>query len=95
VPVEVLPFAHLATRAHLAKLGEPKLRLRDGQPWRTDAGNLIYDVACGKIADPPALDLAMRGIPGVVETGLFIRRCDVVIVAEPTGDIRKLTRAPR
>ena len=37
----------------------------------------------------------MRGIPGVVETGLFIRRCDVVIVAEATGDIRKLTRAPR
>nr|HEX4315294.1 ribose-5-phosphate isomerase RpiA [Kofleriaceae bacterium] len=92
VPVEVLPFAHLATRSHLAKLGEPKLRLRDGQPWRTDAGNLIYDVHCGRIADAPALDLAMHGIPGVVETGLFIRRCDIVLVAEPTG-VRKLTRS--
>jgi ribose 5-phosphate isomerase A len=89
VPVEVLPFAHLATRSHLAKLGEPKLRLRGDEPWRTDAGNLIYDLACGPIADAPALDLAIRGIPGVVETGLFIRRCDVVLVAEATG-VRRL-----
>ena len=85
VPVEVLPFAHLATRSHLAKLGEPKQRMRDGKPWLTDAGNVIYDVTCGEIADPSALDLAMHGIPGVVETGLFIRRCDVVIIAAETG----------
>jgi ribose 5-phosphate isomerase A len=91
VPVEVLPFAHLATKSHLAKLGEPKQRMRDGAPWMTDAGNVIYDVACGKIADAKALDLAMKDIPGVVETGLFIRRADIVIVAAEEG-IRKLTR---
>jgi len=32
VPIEVLPFAYLATRAHLAKHGEPVLRERDGKP---------------------------------------------------------------
>src|SRR5215468_10471034 len=37
VPVEVLPFAHLATRAHLARLGTPALRLRGGAAFRTDA----------------------------------------------------------
>jgi len=91
VPIEVLPFAHLATASHLAHHGVPTLRLRDGAPWRTDSGNLIYDVACGPIADPRALDLALHAIPGVVETGLFIARADVVLVARESG-IERLTR---
>ncbi len=90
VPIEVLPFAHLATRQHLAALGAPALRLRDGQPYRTDAGNLIYDLRVPPIADPRALDLALHAIPGVVETGLFIGRADVVLVARETG-VERLT----
>jgi ribose 5-phosphate isomerase A len=94
VPVEVLPFAHLATRAHLAKHGDPTLRLAkdgSGAVARTDAGNYIYDVSCGQIADPGALDRAMRSIPGVVETGLFVGRADIVLVASASG-VRRLTR---
>jgi ribose 5-phosphate isomerase A len=90
VPVEVLTFAHLATRDHLARHGAPVLRVRDGVPVRTDSGNAIYDVACGPIADPPALDAALRAIPGVVETGLFIGRADVVLVAGETGVERRV-----
>jgi ribose 5-phosphate isomerase A len=91
VPIEVLPFAHLATKSHLAKLGEPTLRLKDGKPWITDAGNLIYDVKCGLIADPHALDVALHDIPGVVETGLFVKRADIVLVAAEDG-VKRLTR---
>jgi len=91
VPIEVLPFAYLATRAHLAKLGEPVLREKAGAPVKTDAGNLIYDVRCGQIRDPRALDLALRAIPGVVETGLFVGRADVVLVAG-VGGVTRLTR---
>jgi ribose 5-phosphate isomerase A len=91
VPIEVLPFAHLATRHHLAAHGAPALRQRAGEPWRTDAGNLIYDVTCGPIADPGALDRALRSIPGVVETGLFVRRADVVLVASESG-VQRLVR---
>jgi ribose 5-phosphate isomerase A len=91
VPVEVLPFAHLATKGHLAKLGVPTMRFKDGAPWRTDAGNLIYDVKCEPFSDVAALDLAMRAIPGVVETGLFVGRADVVLVASETG-VKRLTR---
>jgi ribose 5-phosphate isomerase A len=90
VPVEVLPFAHLATCAHLARLGAPTLRLRGGAPLRTDAGNLIYDVACGPIADPRALDAALHATPGVVETGLFLGRADVVLIAGSTGVERRV-----
>jgi ribose 5-phosphate isomerase A len=94
VPTEVLPFAHGATRAHLEKLGTPRLRLRpDGHVLRTDAGNLIYDLATGPIDDPAALDQALRAIPGVVETGLFVGRADVVIVAGGAGvGVRRLAR---
>lgn len=89
VPVEVLPFAYLATHTHLARHGAAELRLRDGRPVRTDAGNLIYDVACGPISAPGALDAALRAIPGVVETGLFVGRADVVLVAGANGVERR------
>jgi ribose 5-phosphate isomerase A len=90
VPVEVLGFAHLATREHLARLGTPVLRMREGAPVRTDSGNKIYDVACGPIADPRALDTQLRAIPGVVETGLFVGRTDVVLVASESGVERRV-----
>jgi ribose 5-phosphate isomerase A len=85
VPIEVLTFAHGATRAHLAKLGEPVLRTRGDAPVRTDAGNLIYDLRVPPIDDPAQLDRVLRSIPGVVETGLFVGRADVVIVAAERG----------
>lgn len=92
VPIEVLPFAHLATRSHLARLGAPTLRMRNGEAVRTDAGNLIYDLACGAIGDAAGLDRALHAIPGVVETGLFIGRADVVIVAGAGGIERRVRR---
>ena len=85
VPVEVLEFGHAATRDVLARLGEVKLRLREGAPWKTDAGNLIYDLHMGVIADPAALERELGVIPGVVETGLFVGRAQRVIVAGPEG----------
>jgi ribose 5-phosphate isomerase A len=90
VPVEVLAFAHLATRVHLARLGTPTLRFASGAPARTDTGNLIYDLACGPIADARGLDAALHQIPGVVETGLFVGRADVVLIAGDTGVERRV-----
>jgi ribose 5-phosphate isomerase A len=89
VPVEVVVFGQEATAARLAAFGKPVLRLRGGAPFRTDSGNVIYDVACGPLADAPALDRALHAIPGVVETGLFIGRADVVIVAGANGIERR------
>ncbi len=91
VPVEVLPFAHATTRDHLTRLGRPTLRMREGKVMRTDAGNFIYDLATGPIAEPVELDRMLRTIPGVVEAGLFIGRADVVLVAGPSG-VRRLVR---
>jgi len=92
VPVEVLPFGRLATEERLAELGPTALRLKDGAPWLTDSGNFIYDLAAGVIEDPAGLEARIGLIPGVVESGLFVRRADIVLVAGD-GGVRTL-RAP-
>src|SRR5690606_2892818 len=89
VPVEVLPFGRNSTVAALSRYGDTTLRLRNGVPWMTDAGNFIFDVAVGPIADPAELDRRLRNQPGVVETGLFVGRADLVIVAGEDG-VREL-----
>jgi ribose 5-phosphate isomerase A len=91
VPIEVIPFAHGTTRARLEGFGRPALRERGGSPVVTDAGNLIYDLHVGPIPDPGALDRELHAIPGVVETGLFVARADVVLVAGEPG-VRRLQR---
>ncbi|MFO7180103.1 MAG: ribose-5-phosphate isomerase RpiA [Pseudomonadota bacterium] len=93
VPVEVLPFAHRETCRRLAAHGAPVLRERGGVPVRTDSGNYIYDVSTGPLDSPVETDRLLRQIPGVVETGLFCGRADVVFVAE-AGAVRRLDRAP-
>lgn len=90
VPTEVLAFGHKATARALGRFGEVKVRMRAGTPWMTDAGNYLYDVHVGPIADPAGLDRELRALTGVVETGLFVARADRVIVAGAAG-IRQLT----
>jgi ribose 5-phosphate isomerase A len=92
VPLEVLPFGLRTTLQALRSLGEPEVRLRDGTPVMSDAGNYIVDLATGPLRAPHQLDLELHALPGVVETGLFIGRADVVLVAGAAG-VRELRRA--
>ncbi len=93
VPVEVLRFGHRQTARRLGELGHPTLRLakESGEPFVTDAGNYIYDVAVGPMDAPEVIDRQLGAITGVVETGLFIGRADLVIVAGQDG-VRTLRR---
>jgi ribose 5-phosphate isomerase A len=92
VPIEIIPFAHRQTARLLERFGEPKLREKNGAPVRTDAGNLIFDLRTGPIGDAAALDRGLRGVPGVVETGLFVGRADVVLIADGTRVTRRERR---
>ncbi len=94
VPVEVAEFGHAATGQLLRQFGEATLRFEGDVPWRTDGGNLIYDIKSGEIADPGALDRAIHNIPGVVETGLFVNRANLIIVGSDSG-IRRVEKHPR
>ena len=58
----------------------------------TDANNLILDLHAGPIQNPEALDRELRALPGIVETGLFIARADLVLVAG-SGGVQRLQRA--
>lgn len=91
VPVEVLPFAHRETHFLLAIHGEPKLRMAGSEPFRTDSGNYVYDLRTGLIHRPAELDSELRTIPGVVETGLFCGRCDVLLVSRD-GDVQRIDK---
>jgi ribose 5-phosphate isomerase A len=81
LPVEVLPFALLPCERRLQELGcHPVVWAKDGRPLTTDNGNNILDCAVEPIADPAGLESALRAIPGVVGTGLFLGMADVVLV---------------
>jgi ribose 5-phosphate isomerase A len=93
LPVEVVPFGLTATKQMIIQLagdcgceGEVKLRTaKDGSTFVTDNGNHILDCSFGAIDDPEALDDALKLIPGVVESGLFLGIADVGIIAGPMG----------
>jgi len=93
VPVEVLAFGHQSTRDRLRELAPTTLRMRDGKPWLTDAGNYIYDVKLGPLATPAVADAQLRAIPGVVETGIFCQRAQRVLIAG-AGGVRTRTLPP-
>lgn len=90
IPLEVLRFGVGSTLHHLAALGAATIRTTpDGRPVPTDAGNLLVDLATGPMDHPASLDATLRAIPGVVETGLFLARADVVIVSPPLAVLRR------
>ena len=83
LPVEVIPFGwQVVTRWIDALGGNPQLRLKDGAPLVTDQGNWILDCAFGAIPDAAGLELTLNNLPGVVENGLFIKRCTRLVVAQ-------------
>jgi ribose 5-phosphate isomerase A len=93
LPVEAVRFGITATRNMVEEMaseagcaGEIRQRMQaDGGPFVTDSGNFILDCAFGSIPEPEALDEALRLVPGVVETGLFLGLADMAIVAGPDG----------
>ncbi len=93
LPVEVATFGHASTARHLEHWGKPQLRMKGERPWVTDGGNLIYDVQTGIIEDPARLEQELLGVPGVVETGLFINRTQVLLVGTNDGVRRKERQA--
>lgn len=83
LPVEVIPFGwQVVTRRIDALGGNPQLRLKGGAPLVTDQGNWILDCAFGAIPDAAGLELTLNNLPGVVENGLFIKRCTRLVVAQ-------------
>lgn len=87
LPIEVIPFGWGSTAREIEALTKSRavLRERKGIPFKTEAGNLIVDVHIDRISQPGELETVLNLIPGVVETGLFVGRTNVLIVGTPQG----------
>jgi ribose 5-phosphate isomerase A len=92
LPIEVEPFAYKGTVNRICDVlleydieKVPVQRKRDGQPFITDGGNLIFDVACGAIHDPVGLAHELKSLTGVVDHGLFLDLAEVALLGTDTG----------
>lgn len=92
LPVEVVPFGVKATAWKIERaftmLGlkaKMVLRRKDGKPFVTDGGHAIIDCALGQIPDPPRLANLLSVIPGVVDHGLFIGICGIILMGGDDG----------
>lgn len=90
LPVEIVPFGQKQTLRRIEALGcTATLRMGpDGAtPFRTDEGNLIADCATGPLFEAASFDLALKGVTGVVDHGLFIGIADQALTIDPAGTI--------
>jgi len=93
VPLEVLPFAYKTVQAEITKMGgRAKVRENVGKvgPVISDNGNFLVDADFGQIKNPLKLDRRLKNIPGILETGLFIRLVDRAYVGQKNGDVKTL-----
>ena len=89
LPIEIIEFGHKSTVARmttaLKAIGYDNpamtLRVKNGEVFKTDSGNVIYDVAFGAIKDAPKLAATLSQVPGVVDHGLFIGIATTLLIA--------------
>ena len=95
LPVEVIPFGWQTSKTLIEEmligmdvLGSTcSLRMNGDAPYFTDEGNHILDLHLNRIGNPRQLSLVLNQVPGVVENGLFIDICDVVVIGYGDGRV--------
>lgn len=95
LPIEVIPFGWQTTKALVEETlvsldvmnREVTLRMNGQKPLTTDESNYILDLHLKRIGNPRQLALVLNQIPGVVENGLFIDICDIVVVGHADGHV--------
>ena len=93
IPVEVLEYAFPHVKNVLNSWGM-EIRLRVGKrkigPIISDNGNLIADVEVKELEDPEKLDEKLRSVAGILETGIFPRLADLIIIGYPEGEVKRI-----
>ncbi|MCH7560494.1 MAG: ribose-5-phosphate isomerase RpiA [Thaumarchaeota archaeon] len=87
VPVEVHPFARSSVTNAIKKLGgKAQLRTLDkGYSFFTENGNIILDCDFGTIKNPKELSQKIKQTAGVLESGIFLRKPDIIYRAKTGG----------
>ncbi len=87
VPVEIHPLARNSVSNSIKKIGgNAKLRILDrGYPFFTENGNIILDCDFGVIDNPRNLTQKIKQTTGVLESGIFLRKPDIIYKAKTNG----------
>ncbi|GKS67046.1 ribose-5-phosphate isomerase [Nitrosarchaeum sp.] len=87
IPVEVYPQARNLVIKKINELGgKAELRSIDrGYTFFSENGNIILDCDFGIIKNPKALSQKIKQTTGVIESGIFIRKPDVIYRAKKGG----------
>ncbi|MDO8713003.1 MAG: ribose-5-phosphate isomerase RpiA [Polynucleobacter sp.] len=97
LPVEIIPLSKGIVTQELAKLGgtvslrmakdtRADLGQTPSQPFVTDNGGWILDVAGLKITNPLGLETQINQIAGVITVGLFAKeKADILLVSNASG----------
>lgn len=94
IPVEVAPFARVAVGSALKRIGaDVQIRVdQRGYPAYSENGNIFLDALFEPVKDPPTLEAMIRGLPGVVEAGIFTLAPLTVYKIQSQGGFQKLSR---
>ncbi|XP_021153474.2 ribose-5-phosphate isomerase isoform X1 [Columba livia] len=99
IPIEVIPMAYVpVTRALTKNFGgvvELRMAVSKAGPVVTDNGNFILDWKFDKVHEWSEVNTAIKMIPGVVETGLFIGMAEVVYFGMEDGSVSVREKQPR
>lgn len=93
LPVEVSKFALKATLKHIQDMGCKGVlrKTQNNQLFQTDSRNLIYDIQLlYPCTNPEKIESGLKKIPGVIETGFFLKQAGRVIIGYDNGKIRVL-----
>lgn len=87
VPVEIHPLARNSVTKSIKKMGGiAQVRSLDrGYPFFTENGNIILDCDFGIIKNPKALAQKIKQTAGVLESGIFLKKPDVIYRAKENG----------
>ncbi|XP_063156460.1 ribose-5-phosphate isomerase isoform X2 [Candoia aspera] len=91
IPIEVIPMAYVPITRLLAKkfggFTELRMAVNKAGPVVTDNGNFLLDWKFDKVHNWNEVNMAIKMIPGVVETGLFINMAERVYFGMEDGSV--------
>tara|TARA_A100001011_G_C14276605_1_gene829552 strand:- start:832 stop:1545 length:714 start_codon:yes stop_codon:yes gene_type:complete len=96
LPIEIVKFGYIKTKEKIKKLlydlsykdFSMNWRKKNNNYFTTDEKHYILDLSLKKIQNPDILNKKINYIPGVVETGLFIKVASIAIVGDDNGNCK-------
>ncbi|MCX8187952.1 MAG: ribose 5-phosphate isomerase A [Nitrososphaeria archaeon] len=98
IPIEVLEYSY----PHVKRILDSwNMRLRPRTcnakmgPLISDNGNILADVEIGEIRDPEMIHEKLKSVAGILETGIFLKAADLVIIGYPDGSVKRINPSRR